>query len=157
MVLKLTQADRLLAEGKEVPDVCRELGISEQTYYRWRNQFGGLKANDAKRWVTGAPAMTLAGEGWQVNHKKIQRLWRDEGLRVPHRRRRKRVGASTAATVAVQAPNRVWAVDFQFDSTTDGRPIKIIYIVDEHPRMPRRPGSPSSIQSNGCSIRRRLC
>jgi putative transposase len=39
--------------------------------------------------------------GWQVNHKKIQRLWRDEGLRVPQRRRRKRLGASTAGTVPV--------------------------------------------------------
>ena len=38
----------MLAEGQEVPDVCRELQVSEQTYYRWRNQFGGLKANDAK-------------------------------------------------------------------------------------------------------------
>src|SRR5215510_540323 len=36
-------------EGKEVADVCRELQVSEQTYYRWRNQFGGLKADDAKR------------------------------------------------------------------------------------------------------------
>ena len=49
VVRKLTQADRLLAEGKDVAEVCRELGVSEQTYYRWRNQFGGLKADDAKR------------------------------------------------------------------------------------------------------------
>jgi putative transposase len=46
---KLTQADRLLGEGKDVADVCRELQVSEQTYYRWRNQFGGLKADGAKR------------------------------------------------------------------------------------------------------------
>ena len=46
---KLAQADRMLGEGKDVADVCRELVISEQTYYRWRNQFGGLKADDAKR------------------------------------------------------------------------------------------------------------
>lgn len=46
---KLAQADRMLGEGKEVADVCRELGVAEQTYYRWRNQFGGLKADDAKR------------------------------------------------------------------------------------------------------------
>ena len=49
VVRELTQADRVRAEGQEVPDVCRELQVSEQTYYRWRNQFGGLKANDAKR------------------------------------------------------------------------------------------------------------
>jgi hypothetical protein len=74
-------------------------------------------------------------EGWNVNHKKIQRLWRDEGLRVPQRRRRKRLGASTTPNPpTADAPNVVWAVDFQFDATTDGRPIKIVSIVDEHTR-----------------------
>lgn len=43
-------ADRLLAEGKDIAAVCRSLGVSEATYHRWRNQFGGLKAEDAKRW-----------------------------------------------------------------------------------------------------------
>lgn len=53
------------------------------------------------------------GEGWAVNHKKIQRLWREEGLRVPQRRRRKRHGTSTAPlAVVADAPDRVWAVDF---------------------------------------------
>jgi putative transposase len=74
------------------------------------------------------------GEGWNVNHKKIQRLWREEGLRVPQRRR-KRLGTSTAADrPKADAPNRVWAVDFPFDATTDGRPIKIVSIIDEHTR-----------------------
>jgi putative transposase len=49
VVRKLVQADRLLGEGNGVADVCRELGVSEQTYFRWRNQFGGLKAEDARR------------------------------------------------------------------------------------------------------------
>ncbi len=70
-----------------------------------------------------------------VNHKKLQRLWREEGLRVPQRRRRKRPGTSTIDGLpAADAPNTVWAVDFQFDSTTDGRPVKIVSIVDEHTR-----------------------
>jgi putative transposase len=71
--------------------------------------------------------------GWAVNHKKIQRLWREEGLRVPQRRRRKRLGTSTAPNPpTADAPDKVWAVDFQFDATTDGRPVKIVSIVDEH-------------------------
>jgi putative transposase len=75
------------------------------------------------------------GEGWQVNHKKIQRLWREEGLRVPQRRRRKRRGTSTIPdTVTADAADRVWAVDFQFDATTDGRPIKMVSVIDEHTR-----------------------
>ena len=49
VVRKLGQADRMLADGQDVAAVCRELGVSEQTYYRWRNQFGGLKADEAKR------------------------------------------------------------------------------------------------------------
>ena len=70
-----------------------------------------------------------------MNHNKIQRLWREEGLRVPQRRRRKRHGTSTMPpTVVADAPNRVWAVDFQFDVTTEGRPIKIASIIDEHTR-----------------------
>jgi putative transposase len=49
VVRKLALADRMLGEGKDVAHVCRELQVSEQTCYRWRNQFGGLKASDAKR------------------------------------------------------------------------------------------------------------
>ena len=49
VVRKLATADRMLNAGKDVADVCRELQVSEQTYYRWRNQFGGMNANDAKR------------------------------------------------------------------------------------------------------------
>lgn len=49
IVRKLGQADRMLADGADVAAVCRELQVSEQTYYRWRNQYGGLKADDARR------------------------------------------------------------------------------------------------------------
>ena len=49
VVCELGQADRVLADGQNVAVVCRELGIFEQTYYWWQNQYGGLKASDAKR------------------------------------------------------------------------------------------------------------
>ncbi len=49
VIRKLREADRLLAEGKEVGEVCRHLEVSEPTYHRWRNQFGGMKADDVKR------------------------------------------------------------------------------------------------------------
>lgn len=49
VVRKLGQADRMLVDVSDVAAMCRELGISEQTYYRWRNQYGGLKADDVKR------------------------------------------------------------------------------------------------------------
>ncbi len=49
VVRKLREADRLLAEGRQVPEVAKHLEISEQTYHRWRKQYGGPKADDAKR------------------------------------------------------------------------------------------------------------
>ena len=49
IIRKLREADRLLGAGAEVADVARHLEVSEATYQRWRNQFGGMKADDAKR------------------------------------------------------------------------------------------------------------
>jgi len=92
-------------------------------------------AKDHPRWGFRRAYHAARADGWYVNHKRLQRLWREKGLRVPQRRRRKRIGASaTTSTPIADAPNRVWAVDFQFDATTDGRPIKIVSIVDEHTR-----------------------
>jgi putative transposase len=49
IIRKLREAERMLGEGKTIPEAAKELGISEQTYHRWRNQYGGMKANDVKR------------------------------------------------------------------------------------------------------------
>ena len=49
IIRKLREAERLIGEGKTIPEAAKELGISEQTFHRWRNQYGGMKANDAKR------------------------------------------------------------------------------------------------------------
>ena len=49
IVRKLREADRLLAEGLEVPEVAKQLEVSEATYHRWRAQYGGLKADDVRR------------------------------------------------------------------------------------------------------------
>jgi putative transposase len=49
IIRKLREADRLLAESHDVPEVAKQLEISEATYHRWRAQYGGLKADDVKR------------------------------------------------------------------------------------------------------------
>ena len=49
VIRKLREAERLLGEGRTIPEAAKELGISENTYHRWRNQYGGTKAQDAKR------------------------------------------------------------------------------------------------------------
>jgi len=48
IVRKLREGERLLGEGKELAEVAKVLEISEATFHRWRNQYGGMKANDAK-------------------------------------------------------------------------------------------------------------
>jgi putative transposase len=48
IIRKLREADRMLGEGKAVAEVAKELSVSEHTFNRWRNQYGGMKANDAK-------------------------------------------------------------------------------------------------------------
>jgi putative transposase len=49
IIRKLREAERMLGEGKTIPEAAKELGISEQTFHRWRNQYGGMKADDVKR------------------------------------------------------------------------------------------------------------
>jgi transposase-like protein len=49
VIRKLREAERLLGEGKTIAEVVKQLEVSEQTFHRWRNQYGGMKADDAKR------------------------------------------------------------------------------------------------------------
>lgn len=69
-------------------------------------------AKEHPRWGYRRAYHDARAEGWVVNHKKVQRLWKAEGLRVPVKRRGKRVGASTAEASAATAPNVVWVSGF---------------------------------------------
>jgi putative transposase len=89
------------------------------------------------RWGYRRAHAQLVQQGWRVNRKAIQRLWREEGLRVPARRhKRQRLGTSTtpADRLAAEHPDHVWALDYQFDQTQDGRILKLLNVVDEHTR-----------------------
>jgi putative transposase len=94
---------------------------------------------DHPRWGYRRAHHQLRQDGWAVNRKRVQRLWREEGLRVPARKRkRRRLGDSTTETAArrlrAERPGHVWAFDFQFDQTADGRALKMCNIVDEFTR-----------------------
>jgi putative transposase len=92
---------------------------------------------DRPRWGYRRAHHRLRELGWEVNRKRVQRLWREEGLRVAVRRRkRRRLGESTgpAERLRAERPNDVWAFDFQFDQTADGRVIKLLNVVDEFTR-----------------------
>ena len=49
VIRKLAEGDKLLGQGQSIEEVCRHLEITESTWHRWRNQYGGMKANDAKK------------------------------------------------------------------------------------------------------------
>jgi putative transposase len=49
IILKLREADVEAGRGKTVPEICRQLGITEATYYRWRKEYGGMRVDQAKR------------------------------------------------------------------------------------------------------------
>lgn len=139
IIRKLREAERMLAEGKTTAAAAKALEVSENTFHRWRNQYGGMKADDAKELkelrrenatlkrivadkelenvalkdiarlpttrhcgascegsrarsrcgATAAPMPVSFEEGWSVSRKRVQRLWRSEGLRVPQRKRKR--------------------------------------------------------------------
>ncbi|WP_421840131.1 IS3 family transposase [Mycobacterium sp.] len=231
IIRKLAEGNKLLASGQELDQVCRHLEIAESTWHRWLAQYGGMKANDAKRlkdleaentrlkklvanqaldidmlreifggklltpnrkrgaatvlrerfgvserrvctvvgihrstmrlrpppvsteetelrawlrrfstdrprWGWRRAAKMARRAGWAVNNKRIRRLWRDEGLRVPQRRRKKRlcgIGVAVGAMSPIR-PNVIWAMDFQFDTTADHRTLKMLNVIDEFTR-----------------------
>ncbi len=89
------------------------------------------------RWGYRRAHARLLEEGWSLNRKRVQRLWRCERLRVPARKRkRRRLGESSgdARRLRAERPNQVWALDFQSDETADGRQIRLLNVVDEFTR-----------------------
>ena len=76
-------------------------------------------------------------EGWTINHNRVQRLWREEGLQRPTPRKRKRARPADGSVRRHRAehPHQVWAMDFQFDATADGRRLKFLNVIDEHSRL----------------------
>ena len=82
----------------------------------------------------------LRREGWRVNRKRIHRLWRREGLKVPQKQRKKRhlgQSANGCARRRAEHKDHVWAWDFIFDRTRDGRAAEVAYVGGRvHPREP---------------------
>ncbi|MGR4893636.1 IS3 family transposase [Sphingopyxis sp. LARHCG72] len=228
---KLREAEVVLAQGATTAEACRRIAVSEQTYYRWRKEYGGLKTDQARRMkdlekenarlrraisdltldklilqeaapgkllsparrrrcidhirrmmpvserrlcrVLGqhrstqrkAPrgaddeaALTediialarqygrygyrrvtalLRDAGWHVNRKRVERIWRREGLKVPQRQpKRGRLWLNDGSCIRLRPeyPGHVWSYDFVEGRTHDGRKYRILSIIDEASR-----------------------
>jgi len=137
--------------------VCEVLTVSQRRAYRAlgqvrRTQRYTLKVADDEAILT-ANIISLASEygrygyrritallrreGWGVNHKRVERIWRQEGLKVPVRQpKRGRLWLNDGSCIRFRPEHRnhVWAYDFVFDRTREGRPLKFLTIVDEFTR-----------------------
>ena len=82
-------------------------------------------------------AQLLRVAGWTVNHKKVERLWREEGLQLPHRhKKRKRLYHKDSSIIRLrpQHSNHIWSIDFVHDRLSNGRPYKMLTVLDEYTR-----------------------
>ena len=89
------------------------------------------------RWGYRQAHQHLLDEGWAINRKRVQRLWREEGLRVPQQAPQAPAARGIDGAgdrLRAERPDHVWAFDFQFDVTDDGRAVKLLYVVDEFTR-----------------------
>ena len=88
------------------------------------------------RWGWRRAAKQARREGREVSDTRVRRRWREEGLRVPTKRRKKRltgIGVHVGAMCPIR-PNVLWAMDFQFDTLANGRTIKMLNVIDEFTR-----------------------
>ena len=127
---------------------CKAIGLARSTYRRipvaqtpadpdaeLRQWLRDYSAKHPCHGFRRAWAALRHDERREVNKKKVHRLWTEEGLQRRVHSPRKRAGQSSwPAEVAADAPKVVWALDFQFDSTIDGKAIKIASMLDEHTR-----------------------
>ena len=124
---------------------CRELGLARSTH-----QYASKPQDDDElrlalirlakkygRYGYRKVGELLAAEGWHVNHKKVERLWREEGLQLPARhKKRKRLYHHDASVIRLRPkyPNHIWAIDFVHDRLSNGRAYKMLTVLDEYTR-----------------------
>lgn len=80
----------------------------------------------------------LRTEGWHVNAKRVQRIWRREGLKVPHKQpKRGRLWLNDGSCIRLRSawPNHVWSYDFVMDRTHDGKAFHMLTVIDEFTRQ----------------------
>jgi len=121
---------------------CLALGVDRSLvrYRSIRPNDGAIRtrlralANERRRFGFRRLGILLKREGIHMNHKKLLRLYREEGLVVRRRKGRKRALGTRAPMVVPQRPNQRWSLDFVSDAFTDGRRFRILCVVDDFSR-----------------------
>jgi len=79
----------------------------------------------------------LRNDGWRVNHKRVERIWHQEGLKVPRKQpKRKRLWLNDGSCIRLRPeyPNHVWSYDFVAERTRNGKPLRMLTLIDEYTR-----------------------
>ena len=147
LVANLHQADVDLGKGLTVSEVCKQLGISEPTYNRWRTKYGGIDpllanqrrvADTRPRFGCKHVPPVLLESRRKVGFGQVHQLWKQQRIQVPQKRQRKRrlPGHSNYGGICYQASrcNQVWSCNFLTERTEDERGLKILVVLDEFTR-----------------------
>lgn len=121
---------------------CSALNVDRSTvrYQSRRADDAGLRdamkavARERRRFGYRRLQVMVQRQGWQVNHKKFRRVYREEKLQVRRRGGRKRALGSRRPMVVPDGPNQRWSLDFVNDALTDGCRFRILAVVDDHTR-----------------------
>ncbi len=121
--------DQPRSTQRHVPRVSDDEEALTKRIVELAEQFGRY----GYRMITGL----LRNEGWRVNHKRVERIWRKEGLKVPKKQpKRKRLWLNDGSCIRLRPKykNHVWSYDIVYERTHDGRPLRILTIIDESTR-----------------------
>lgn len=121
---------------------CSALNVDRSTvrYQSRRSDDSDLRdalkavAKERRRFGYRRLQVMVERQGWQVNHKKFRRIYREEKLQVRRRGGRKRALGTRRPMVVPDSPNQRWSLDFVSDALTDGRRFRILTVVDDHTR-----------------------
>ncbi len=91
-------------------------------------------AGKYKRYGSPRAYALLRRDGIIINHKRVERVWKEQGLSLPKRRKRKRCKKKQNIAMRAEYPNHVWTYDFMHDVTHDGRKLKLLTVLDEFTR-----------------------
>jgi putative transposase len=127
------RACRVLGQSRSTQRRCRQVPSDEPRLTKRIVEMASEYGRYGYRRVTAL----LHREGWQVNHKRVERIWRQEGLKVPQKQpKRKRLWLADGSCIRLRPAykNHVWSYDFVADRSADGRPIRMLTVIDEHTR-----------------------
>ena len=126
------------AHGLSERRACRLARLDRSTFQYRKRDAGDERlrdlAGERRRFGYRRLGILLAREGLNANHKKLYRIYREEGLAVRRRRGRKRATGTRRPMVLPSAPNQRWSLDFVSDALTDGRRFRTLCVVDDFTR-----------------------